>query len=185
MLPRKFYARDTTIVARELVGKLLVRRIGNDMLSGTIMETEAYKDADDPASHAHNGMTKRNRAMFGQVGRAYVYFTYGMHYCFNVVARDHADVAGAVLIRAIKPCRGIEIMRQNRNKNGKIAIADGPAKLAQAMRIDTDMYGIDLTKKSDLYITCQKNDDVMRINTAPRVGISRATERRWNYSLVS
>ncbi|MEJ2259252.1 MAG: DNA-3-methyladenine glycosylase, partial [Nitrosopumilaceae archaeon] len=116
-LPREFYARDTVIVAKKLLGKKLVRKIGNKKISGIITETEAYKHKDDPASHAFRNKTDRNRAMFEEVGRAYVYFTYGMYFCFNVVARNPKTEAGAVLIRAIHPEKGIEIMKQNRGKD--------------------------------------------------------------------
>jgi len=87
VLPRKFYMNDTKQVAKDLLGKTLVRKIGNHVLSGVIIETEAYKGKNDPASHASRKKTERNKIMFGKVGRAYVYFTYGMHYCFNVVAK--------------------------------------------------------------------------------------------------
>ena len=87
VLPRKFYTNDTKQVAKDLLGKTLVRKIGNQVLSGVIIETEAYKGKNDPASHASRKKTERNKIMFGEVGRAYVYFTYGMHYCFNGVAK--------------------------------------------------------------------------------------------------
>ncbi len=87
-LPRSFYARDTVTVAKELLGKKIVRKVGNQRISGIIIETEAYRYKDDPASHAFRRKTERNRAMFEEVGRAYVYFTYGMYFCFNVVAKN-------------------------------------------------------------------------------------------------
>jgi len=102
-LPRKCYARDTIKVAKDLLGKHLIRKIGNTTISGIITETEAYRYKDDPASHAYGGKTERNKAMFGQVGKSYVYFTYGMHYCVNVVAKGDGYNAGAVLIGALKP----------------------------------------------------------------------------------
>src|SRR4029077_16740663 len=103
IIPRSFYDRDTVDVAQDLIGKLLVRRIGQKVISGMIIETEAYRYKDDEASHSFAGMTERNKAMFGEVGRAYVYFTYGMHYCMNVVARNVNFKAGAVLFRALEP----------------------------------------------------------------------------------
>ena len=102
ILPKKFYQRDTVVVAKELLGKKLTRKIGNYEISGTIIETEAYRHKDDPASHAFRNITDRNKVMFGEVGISYVYFTYGMHYCFNVVAKKMKVPAGAVLIRGIK-----------------------------------------------------------------------------------
>ena len=117
ILPKKFYQRDTVIVAKNLLGKKLVRRVGNYEMSGIITETEAYRHKDDPASHAFKKITDRNSIMFGEVGIAYVYFTYGMHYCFNVVAKNDKISAGAVLIRGINPEKGIKRMQLNRGKN--------------------------------------------------------------------
>jgi len=182
LLPRGFYARDTAAVARDLLGKRLVRRIGGTTIAGTITETEAYKHRGDPASHAYNGMTDRNRAMFGQVGMAYIYFTYGMHYCLNAVARGRREGAGAVLIRAIRPDGGIDAMIRNRGRDDIRNLANGPAKLTQAMGIDGGLYGTDLSTKADLFIaegTVRK----ARVRTACRVGISTATDKRWNFSI--
>ena len=100
------------IVAKELLGKKLTRKIGNYEISGIISETEAYRHKDDPASHAFRSITNRNKVMFGEVGIAYVYFTYGMHYCFNVVAKKMKTPAGAVLIRGIIPKKGIKKMQE-------------------------------------------------------------------------
>ncbi len=102
-LTREFYARNTVQVAKDLLGKTLVRRIGKKTISGIITETEAYRYRDDPASHAFRSMTERNKAMFGEVGHAYVYFTYGMYYCVNAVAKSKNFQAGAVLIRSLEP----------------------------------------------------------------------------------
>jgi DNA-3-methyladenine glycosylase len=99
IIPRKFYARGTITVARELLGKSLVRKTGKKTISGIITETEAYRYKDDPASHAFRGMTERNKVMFGQVGLAYVYFTYGMYYCVNVVAKGEKHEAGGLDFR--------------------------------------------------------------------------------------
>lgn len=176
-LPRRFYSRDTTLVAKELLGKRIVRKIGKDKISAIITETEAYSD--DPASHAYRGMTQRNKVMFGKVGIAYVYFIYGMHYCFNIVAKDDSK-AGAVLIRAAMPEFGIDIMKKNRNNHKDIS--DGPAKLSQALQITKKQYGVDLTSSSELYITSGIKAD--KILAGPRVGISQATDLQWNFKLV-
>jgi len=112
VLPRSFYSRDTVMVAKDLVGKTLVRKIGGKLISGIITETEAYRYTDDPASHAYRGMTERNKAMFGEIGRAYVYFTYGMYHCLNTVARNSHFDAGAVLIRGLEPKQGIAEMEK-------------------------------------------------------------------------
>lgn len=175
VLPRAFYARDTTDVAVGMLGKILVRRLDGNVVSGAITETEAYGHADDPASHAHRRMTARNRAMFGEVGRAYVYFTYGMHYCFNVVARSPDQKAGAVLVRAISPRTGLDTIRANRNRD--TGLTDGPAKLAQALRITTEQYGHDITVPGDLCICDAPGPD--GIIAGPRIGVRDA--RKWNY----
>lgn len=178
ILDRKFYSRDTTTVASDLLGKRLVRKLGDVILSGTITETEAYGHTDDPASHAYRKMTRRNAAMFGEVGRAYVYFTYGMHYCFNVVARPESSAAGAVLIRAILPDAGIDTMVQNRGREKNLT--DGPAKLAQALCITKNEYGVDLTIPGSLHI--EDDQKPQRVVVRPRVGVKDT--RMWNYSIA-
>ncbi|ABK77232.1 3-methyladenine DNA glycosylase [Cenarchaeum symbiosum A] len=178
-LDRAFYSREPAAVARGLLGKRLARKIDGITMSGVIIETEAYGSSDDPASHAHRGMTGRNRAMFGEVGRAYVYFTYGMHYCMNVVARRGRSDAGAVLIRAIRPELGAAQMSKNRN--GRAAISDGPAKLTQAMRISAEQYGEDLTRRGALYIA--EGPRIRSITASPRVGIRRGTDLLWNFKV--
>ncbi|MFQ6025518.1 MAG: DNA-3-methyladenine glycosylase [Nitrosopumilaceae archaeon] len=183
-LPRKFYARDTVLVAKDLLGKQLVRKIGQRIMTGIIIETEAYRYKDDPASHGYQGETKRNKAMFGQVGMAYVYFTYGMHYCMNVVAKSDDYEAGAVLIRALKPKRGTELMKKNRKIGSASNLTNGPAKLTQALQITKKQYGEDLTKISSLFIT-NGNSIRSKIITRPRIGIKRATDKRWNFNLSS
>lgn len=185
-LPRGFYRRDTVLVARELLGKRLVRRIGGCKVSGIIIETEAYGHQDDPASHASKRMTERNKVMFGEVGMAYVYFTYGMHFCFNVVARDDkaaaAAAAGAVLIRAVRPDTGIDIMIQNRGVKDVKRLTDGPAKLAQAMGITKEEHnGVDLTMDRHLFVT--EGIRAGRIFASPRVGIKKATDLMWNFKM--
>ena len=152
-IPRSFYEKNTVDVAKNLLGKLLVRRIGRMIISGIISETEAYRYKDDPASHSFGGMTERNKAMFGEVGRAYVYFTYGMHYCVNAVAKDEKYDAGAVLIRAVVPKDGLEFMIKQRKTDVISNLVNGPAKLTQSFKITRAQYGEDLTKVSGLYIT--------------------------------
>ncbi len=179
ILPREFYFRDTVTVARELLGKRLVRVIDGAVLSGVISETEAYGHADDPASHAHRRRTRRNAAMFGQAGRAYVYFTYGMHNCFNVVARPPDTAAGAVLIRGMVPDEGIDMMVRNRGRDRNIS--DGPAKLAQAMCITREQYGEDLTTYGGIHIEDSPGMAAGAIRASPRVGVRDA--RHWNFTL--
>ena len=181
ILPREFYSKNTVTVAKELLGKKIVRRIGKHEMIGIILETEAYRHKDDPASHAHRKITQRNKAMFGDVGISYVYFTYGMHYCFNIVARHPKTKAGAVLIRAIQPEKGIEVMQKNRKMTDLRNITNGPAKLAQALKITKKEYGVDLTKKSELFIT--EGIKPNRITESSRIGIKEATNKLWNFKI--
>jgi DNA-3-methyladenine glycosylase len=167
------------IVAKELLGKKLTRKIGNYEISGIISETEAYRHKDDPASHAFRNITDRNKVMFGEVGIAYVYFTYGMHYCFNIVAKKMKTSAGAVLIRGIIPEKGIEKMQENRNIRNLKNLTDGPAKLTQALKITKEHYGIDLTKKSEIYI--EEGLKIRKIEKSTRVGIKKDNEKLWNF----
>ena len=180
ILPRKFYSRDTVQVAKDLLGKILVRKIGKQKLTGTIIETEAYEGKNDPASHSSKKKTERNKVMFGQVGWSYVYFTYGMHYCFNVVAKKDDQESGAVLIRSIQPRLGIKTMIKNRKIKLISNLVNGPAKLTQAMNITKKQYHIDLTKNLDLFIT--DGIKTTKILAKPRIGITVGTNKLWNFS---
>jgi len=180
VLTREFYSRDTVCVARELLGKTLVRKIGKQKLSGIITETEAYKGQNDPASHASRKMTERNKVMFDQVGKTYVYFTYGNHFMLNAVARSTKNNAGAVLIRSIKPQKGIKLMIKNRKMSMISNLTNGPGKLTHAMNITKEQNNIDLTKKSPVFIT----DGIKpkKILKKSRIGITKGTEKLWNFS---
>jgi len=180
ILPRKFYSRDTVQVAKDLLGKTLVRKIGKQKLTGIIIETEAYKGKNDPASHASKKKTERNKVMFGQVGWSYVYFTYGMHYCFNVVAKKDSEESGAVLIRSIQPRLGIETMIKNRKIDLISNLVNGPAKLTQAMQITKKQYHVDLTKDSGLFI--MDGIKPAKILAKPRIGITLGADKLWNFS---
>jgi len=181
ILPREFYLKNTVTVAKNLLGKRIVRKIGRREISGIIIETEAYRHKDDPASHAFRKITDRNRVMFGDVGMSYVYFTYGMHYCFNVVAKNPKIAAGAVLIRAIKPEKGIKIMQENRKIINLKSLTNGPAKLTQALEITKEQHGIDLTKHSMLFIT--EGIKPKKISASSRIGIKEEIERLWNFKI--
>jgi DNA-3-methyladenine glycosylase len=179
-----FYQRPTEVVARDLVGKKLVRTIRNNKkqfrLAGIIVETEAYGYSDDLASHAYVGPTGRNKVMFGNVGRAYVYFTYGNHFCLNVSARRSKVEAGAVLIRGIEPVEGIELMRQFRPVDDIFSLTSGPGKLTQALNITSLLNGTDMTNsESEIYIEFGKRPK--RIITTPRIGITRAVDKEWRF----
>ena len=143
-VPRRFYNRDTLIVAPELLGKLLVRRESSGLLVGKIVETEAYRGVDDPASHSYRGKTPRNAVMFGAPGIAYVYFTYGNHYCLNAVTEDEGTPA-AVLIRAVEPLEGVDLMMRNRGVEKLTEVGSGPGKLTKALQITREQNGCDLT----------------------------------------
>jgi DNA-3-methyladenine glycosylase len=184
ILPRSFYGRDTVDVAQDLLGKVLVRRIGQKIISGMIIETEAYRYKDDEASHSFVGITERNKAMFGQVGRAYVYFTYGMHYCVNVVAKNNDFDAGAVLLRALEPREGIDFMIKQRKTKLISNLTNGPAKLTQALQITKKHYGEDLTKPSSLFVIEGKEIKKSEIKVKSRIGIKRAADKFWNFSLL-
>jgi DNA-3-methyladenine glycosylase len=146
-LARSFYARATTLVARELIGKVLVRDSVDGRSSGRIVETEAYCGESDPASHAYRGPTSRNEVMFGPPGYLYVYLSYGVHHCCNVVTESDG-VAGAVLLRALQPLTGIELMERRRGPRPLRELCNGPGKLCQALGIGMSEYGADLETSS-------------------------------------
>jgi len=180
MLPRSFYTRDTLTAARELLAKHLVRRVGEPELVGRIVEVEAYGGADDPASHAYRGMTPRNQVMFGKGGFAYVYFTYGKHYCFNVTT-EKEGVPGAVLIRALQSVSGIEMMQKNRGVKRLRNLTNGPGKLTQAMSITKEQNGLDLARSRELFIVKPRVKDDFEVVSARRVGIRVGVEKPWRF----
>ena len=141
-LPRSFFRQDTVTVARSLLGCVLWRRLGRELLAARLVEVEAYLGANDSASHARRGLrSARNESMYLEGGHAYVYFTYGMHWCVNVVTQE-ADIAEAVLLRAAEPLRGIETMRERRPKAKRDRdLMNGPGKLCSAMAIDKSLDG--------------------------------------------
>src|SRR3989338_6844339 len=180
-LDRHFYERNTQVVAFELIGKVLVFKENGTKISGKIVETEAYFGAKDPASHAYRGMTPRNRVMFGAPGVSYVYFTYGNHHCLNVVT-EKEGTAGAVLIRALEPMEGIELMKKRRGKANEEQITNGPGKLTQAFGITREHSGINLTSGS-FYIGETGDQEFLSIQTAKRIGISRAKDELLRFYL--
>ncbi len=176
-LPPDFYLDDTVSVARNLLGCVLWRRIRKTTLAARIVETEAYLGANDPASHARRGLrSDRNESMYLTGGHAYVYFTYGMHWCMNVVTQE-ADIAEAVLLRAVEPVKGIETMRKNRPKAKRdFDLTNGPGKICMAMAIDRKLDGERLDGES-LFITPRdievSDDDIV---VTQRVGIDGSGE---------
>ncbi len=178
-LPRSFFEDYTPSVAKRLLGQLLVRRIGRRFLSGMLVEVEAYRGRDDPASHAFRGETPRNRVMFGEVGKAYVYFTYGFHHCL-CVKTERKGVPGAILVRALEPLEGIELMKKNRGKEELTELASGPGKLTQALKIDRRLNGEDLVLSERLFLARGK-DAALEIRDSSRIGVDRGLEFRWRY----
>jgi len=143
VLPREFYEEDPAKVARELLGKILVRRLDNIYLKGMIVETEAYYGQDDPASRAYKGRKKFNDLMFKDVGKTFIYMVHG-NWLLNIVAHPRNEV-GAVLIRAVEPLEGVEIMMKNRGVRNIYSLTNGPGKLTRALAITKDLNGIDVT----------------------------------------
>jgi DNA-3-methyladenine glycosylase len=174
MLTRDFFARSVHEVAPELIGAtLLVEEVG-----GTIVEVEAY-DQEDPASHAYGGRTARNATMFGPAGHAYVYRSYGIHWCLNLVCGSEDD-AEAVLIRALEPSAGIELQRQRRAVDDLRKLCSGPGKLCQALAITGEHDGLALDQPP---FRLEERREVPQIVTGPRIGITRAAELPWRYGL--
>jgi DNA-3-methyladenine glycosylase len=183
-LPRSFYARGPRSLARSLLGRVLVHddpRAGR--LAGVIVETEAYGGADDPASHAHRGETPRNRVMFGPPGVAYVYFTYGMHHCFNVVC-GQAGNPSAVLVRALEPVEGLAAMQHRRAGADAARVARGPGSLARALGLDRTHDGMDLTRGPLWIADLPPRRGGRPVGRGPRVGITLAASWPWRYWLI-
>lgn len=178
LLPPEFFLQETLVVAKSLLGKLLIHRTPNGIHGGRIVETEAYLH-DDPACHASRGMTPRCAPMFGPPGRAYVYFIYGNHYCFNVVTQE-AGKAEAVLIRALEPLYGIPKMMTNRKTSNIKNLTSGPGKLCQALEITKAQNEWDL-RTSDLFLAEPKKKEPFEVVSAPRIGITQATESPWRF----
>ena len=186
-LPPIFYNQSTVTVAHELIGKMLIRIIGSHRIVGIIAETEAYP-SNDPASHAYKGKTQRNSPLFGPVGHTYVYFSYGLHYCLNIVSHDSHVEAGGVLIRAFVPLRPLCCQRSHllerpvhkKNKN----IVSGPGNVTKALSITGTFNNIDVTSHESKLIVAQGiTVDDSCIETTPRIGISKAKEKLWRFVL--
>jgi len=173
ILPRAFYARPTGIVARGLLGMVLIRRAGGRTLAGRIVETEAYASG-DPASHAFRGRTERNKALFGEVGHVYIYQTHGFNFCLNIVAKKGRP-AGGVLIRALEPLEGIDLMRRSRGNAGLRSLAKGPGNLTRAMGVDRRLYGADLTGEGPLFIA-DDGAPKPKARRTRRIGVAAAKE---------
>ena len=187
MVEAAFFERPAPLVAPDLIGKKLVRMQNGQRLAAIIIETEAYQGQDDLACHAHVGKTKRNQVMFAEPGKAYIYFTYGMHWLLNIVT-DQVNVPSAVLIRAAFPVEGLEVMAVNRPRlSNTRQWLNGPAKLTRALGLDGRLNGDDPTKlESELFV----EDGIIvpnnQVKSSPRVGLGKTPEPwlslpwRWN-----
>lgn len=164
-------------VAPRLLGCILERQIDGQTVRVRIVETEAY-DQTDVASHSYNGQTERTKVMFGPAGFLYVYFTYGMHYCCNVVVGDDRHGA-AVLLRAVEPIEGVEVIETRRKKKG-IEATNGPAKLCQALGIDKELNGHDL-RQSPLILKAEPQLESIAIKQTTRIGISKGVDVLWRF----
>jgi len=171
-IPHDFWSQPVVALARALIGTTLLV----DGVGGTIVETEAY-DIDDPASHSFGGPRTRNTIMFGPVGRAYVYRIYGIHWCLNFVGGIHPG--SAVLIRALAPTHGLDVMAARRGQYDPRALCSGPGKLAQALGIDITLNGAALDRPPFALLT----GDPAEIVAGPRIGISKAVDHPWRFGL--
>lgn len=190
LLKRSFFEAPPERVAPRLLGKLLVRRIGDEVIAGRIVEVEAYlgphNDPPDPAAHSHRGPTPRNTVLFGPAGHAYVYFIYGLHYCMNITCEKEGH-AGCLLLRALEPVMGVDRMARNRGLEpgaASRAIACGPSRLCQALGLTRPAHnGLDLLDSAS---PLQVRDDGFRVAEAlvtPRIGIRHAAERPLRFAV--
>lgn len=173
-LPPSFYDRRTEDVARDLLGAILEHRTTAGTVRGVITETEAYLGPHDPACHAAAGLTPRTRALHGPPGTAYVYFIYGMHWCFNAVTREEGH-GSAVLIRAVLPLDGLPLMRRRREGKGDHLLASGPARLCEAFAIARSQNGVRLDRgRLRILRGTPVPDDAVAVT--PRIGITKAAD---------
>jgi len=185
-LTADFYRRDALTVARELLGKILVRKTNGKTLSGIIAEVEAYKGSVDEAAHTFRGKTKRNEIMFEEGGYLYVYFTYGAHFCCNVVTGGK-DEGEAVLLRALEPKDGIEVMAANRGYSGEeitrkdlLNLTSGPGKICQALNINRADNGTNLLG-GDIYLLDGEKLPDNRVEVCKRIGITKSVDLPWRF----
>lgn len=173
-LPRRFYARDPVEVARDLIGRLLVRETGGLRMIGRVVEAEAY-GREDPASHAFRGQTRRNATMFGPPGRMYVYISHGIHHCANITSGG----ANAVLLRALQPVEGIEEMARRRGLADERLLCAGPGRLCQATGITLADDGHDLTRREGMWLAA--GEPAEAVAATVRIGISSAADIPWRF----
>jgi DNA-3-methyladenine glycosylase len=184
-LSRSFYLQPTLQVAQKLLGRYFIRRIGKNLLIGKIVEVEAYR-SNDPASHSFHGKTNRNSVMFYEGGHLYIYFTYGMHFCANIVT-GRKGIGEAVLIRAVEPLTGIDVMTKNRfpklrshNYKSLINLTNGPAKFCEAFSLSREENGLDLLD-SEIVIMDGETIPSNLIKRSSRIGIQQGVEKKWRF----
>ncbi len=185
-LRHAFFARDTLMVARDLLGRRLARLVDGNRLTGTIVETEAYVGEGDEASHASPGLTRRNASMYGPPGHAYVYLIYGIHHCFNVVT-EREGFPAAVLIRALEPLDGLDVMRRRRGGRVDEELTAGPGRLCEALAIDLQLNGADLcSPEARLFLEAGlpvRDEDVV---AGPRINVrgdEAAVRAPWRFHI--
>lgn len=170
-LPRKFYLQDTITVAKNLLGKIIVKKEGKKFLAGKIVETEAYIGEHDPACHAYQKFTERSSTLYEIGGKIYVYFVYGNYYCFNIVTEEEGK-GNAVLIRAVEPLKGIEIMRIRRPKaKSDFELTNGPSKFCLAFDIDDRIHRKDITG-NEIFVSLSEKKEKFQIAISKRIGLN-------------
>lgn len=180
-LRRSFFARPTLDCARSLIGRLLVRETPDGVVGGRIVEVEAYVGADDPACHAAAGRTRRNRVMWGPPGFIYVYFTYGMHHCMNLVTEPDG-FAAAVLLRALEPTVGVSILAAHRAHLPRPLWLSGPGRICSGLGIDLRHNGADL-ERGPIRVGRGRRE-MGPVGSSPRIGIRHGRDRRWRYYVL-
>jgi DNA-3-methyladenine glycosylase len=182
IITREFYQREPSLVAQELLGKYLVRKIDENLLIGKIIETEAYLGKNDPAAHGFKGQTQRNTVLFGEAGMAYIYSIHRYH-CFNIVT-ETIGIPSGVLVRAIEPIEGMEMMKQLRGVEMGKGFANGPGKVCQAFDITRKLNGVDVTlSQSALFISEGEKVPFDLIEKSKRIGISKAIDLLLRYCI--
>jgi len=182
ILPISFFSRPTLKVLEELIGAALVRKTKEGITSGLIVEAEAYRGEDDPASFASRGRTKRSAMLYGPPGRAFVYLTYGMHHLLNIIT-EKENFPAAVLIRALEPKEGLWLMKKRRQRSELLDLCSGPAKICQALAIDLDLNGIPVCSASSPLFIRKREAEKVDLVWKPRIGIREGKDRLWRVYL--
>ncbi|MEL4106242.1 DNA-3-methyladenine glycosylase [Oscillospiraceae bacterium WX1] len=183
IIPRDFYEQDTLTVAQSLLGQLLVRHTPAGTVTGIIVETEAYLGEKDDAAHSYRGKTARTSVQYGEKGHAYIYMIYGIHFCLNLTAGP-PGLPEVVLIRAVEPVSGIELMAERRASKNRLALCSGPGKLCRAFDIGKELYGADVCQSGALYLVY--SGQAVSVTASSRVGIDYAVSSRempWRFTI--